>query len=117
MASHISIQSSSARIRVRVEEIVVADSRNTQLLLEGNLPPRHYFPREDVEMGLLVPSESVTHCPHKGDARYWSVDLKGHELDDAVWSYEVPLPEMAEIAGLLCFYDERVTLEVEDSAQ
>ena len=35
-------------------------------------------------------------------------------LDDVVWSYEEPLAEMSPIAGLLSFYDERVTLEIED---
>jgi len=114
MTSHISIRASNARVRVRVGDTVVADSRETQLLTEGNLPPRHYFPREDVAMKFLVASESITHCPHKGDARYWSVNLDGGALDDVVWSYEEPLAEMSPIAGLLSFYDELVTLEVED---
>ena len=51
----------------RVGETVIADSRNTQLLTEGNLPAP-LFPREDVAMKFLVASASVTHCPHKGDA-------------------------------------------------
>ena len=93
---------------------MVADSRQTQLLAEGSLPTRHYFPREDVAMELLVPSNSVTHCPHKGDARYWSFNLDGDTWEDVVWSYEEPLAEMSSIAGLLSFYNERVTLEVED---
>ncbi len=114
VTSHISIQPSTARVRVRIGETVIADSRETQLLTEGNLPPRHYFPREDVAMEFLLASESITHCPHKGDARYWSVNLDGGALDDVVWSYEEPLAEMSPIAGLLSFYDELVTLEVED---
>ncbi|MBR80868.1 MAG: hypothetical protein CL444_03650 [Acidimicrobiaceae bacterium] len=114
VTSHISIQPSTARVRVRVGETVIADSRNTQLLTEGNLPSRHYFPREDVAMKFLVASASVTHCPHKGDARYWGINSNGETLDDVVWSYEEPLAEMSPIAGLLSFYDERVTLEIED---
>ena len=83
-------------------------------MTEGSLPSRHYFPREDVAMKFLVASASVTHCPHKGDARYWGISSNGETLDDVVWSYEEPLAEMSLIAGLLSFYDERVTLEIED---
>ena len=63
-------------------------------------------------MELLIPSESVTHCPHKGDARYWSIKLDDHDLQDVVWSYETPIEAMSAISGLLCFYDERVQLEI-----
>ena len=63
-------------------------------------------------MDLLTPTESITHCPHKGDARYWSLIVDGEELQDVVWSCEDPISAMSDIAGLLCFYDEQVTLEV-----
>ena len=45
--------------------------------------------------------------------RYWGINSNGETLDDVVWSYEEPLAEMSPIAGLLSFYDERVTLEIE----
>ena len=112
MESHIKVEELEGLVRVRVGERTVARSSSVQLLLEGNLPPRHYFPREDVEMELLIPSESVTHCPHKGDARYWSIKLDDHDLEDVVWSYETPIEAMSAISGLLCFYDERVQLEI-----
>ena len=112
MESHIKVEELEALVRVRVGERTVARSSSVQLLLEGNLPPRHYFPRDDVDMELLIPSESVTHCPHTGDARYWSIKLDDHDLEDVVWSYETPIEAMSAISGLLCFYDERVQLEI-----
>ena len=112
MTSHITVQSTNNRVRVRVSDMTVADSDRAQLLTEGTLPPRHYFPRDHVRMDLLTPTESITHCPHKGDAHYWSLIVDGEEFADIVWSYEDPIPEMSDIAGLLCFYDEQVTLEV-----
>ncbi len=33
--------------------------------------------------------------------------------DDIVWSYETPIPASAGIAGLLCFYNERVDLAID----
>ena len=114
MESHIEIQKVNSRVTVRVAGKTLAQSSSTLVLLEGDLPPRHYFPREDVNIDLLVPSQSVTHCPHKGDARYWSIKLDDHDLEDVVWSYETPIEAMSAISGLLCFYDERVQLEIGD---
>ena len=114
MESHIKVQEVEGQVRVSVGGRTVARSSSVQLLLEGNLPPRHYFPREDVDMELLIPSQSVTHCPHKGDAHYWSIKLDNHDLEDVVWSYETPIEAMSAISGLLCFYDERVELEIAD---
>ena len=99
---------------MRVAGKTLAQSSSTLVLLEGDLPRRHYFPREDVNIDLLVPSQSVTHCPHKGDAQYWSFQTDDHYLEDVVWCYESPIEQMSSIGGLLCFYDERVDLEITD---
>ena len=36
---------------------------------------------------------------------------------DVAWSYEYPLPESIRVAGLICFYNERVDLFVDGVAQ
>ena len=41
------------------------------------------------------------------------LEVDGHTLPDVVWSYEDPLPRVQAIAGLLCFYDERVEVLVD----
>ncbi len=48
----------------------------------------------------------------KGEASYWAVQVGGDVHEDLVWSYQTPIPEAAAIAGLLCFYNERVDLTV-----
>jgi len=112
MVNHIDVHPTNSRVIVRVGDVTVADSNQAQVLAEGSLPPRHYFPRDHVRMDLLTASESSTHCPYKGDASYWSMTVEGEEFEDVVWSYENPIPEMSVIAGLLCFYDEQVTVEL-----
>jgi hypothetical protein len=37
--------------------------------------------------------------------------------DDIAWGYRTPLPESAGIAGLVCFYNDRVDLEVDGVVQ
>jgi uncharacterized protein (DUF427 family) len=32
--------------------------------------------------------------------------------EDLVWSYQTPIPEAEGIAGLMCFYNERIDLSI-----
>jgi uncharacterized protein (DUF427 family) len=92
----------------------VAESTAARVLQEGSLPPRYYLPPEHVRTDLLTRTDSSTTCPFKGAASYWTLELDGQRHEDLVWSYETPIPEMVEIAGLLCFYNDRVDIEVVD---
>lgn len=98
---------SSRHVEVVFAGVVVAESRRPVVLLETGLPPRFYLPRVDVRMDLLRPTDTVSHCPYKGTARYWTVTVGSRELPDGVWSYERPLPEVQKIAGLVAFWPEQ----------
>jgi uncharacterized protein (DUF427 family) len=111
--TRVDILASSRHIRVEVDGITVADSGSPRILFETGLPPRYYLPLSDIRTDLLRPSATQTHCPYKGTAGYWSVDT-GHALhEDIVWIYRTPLPESQKIAGLGCFYDEKVDVYVD----
>ncbi|MBO0775749.1 MAG: DUF427 domain-containing protein, partial [Actinobacteria bacterium] len=71
----------------------------------------------DVRTDLLRPSGTHTTCPFKGRASYWSAEVGGEMQEDLVWSYETPIPRAEGIAGLLCFYNDRVELTVGEDAQ
>jgi uncharacterized protein (DUF427 family) len=101
---------SSRHVRVSLDGELLAESNRAMALFESNLPPRWYLPREDVVVSL-EPSETVSLCPYKGQASYFSVP--GADGEDLVWYYEDPLPEAARIAGLVCFFNERVDLELD----
>jgi len=92
----------------------VASTTNGRFLFETGLPTRHYIPRADVRMELLEPSERRSACPYKGEAGYFSVRLGGRRYEDIVWTYADPLPEVAKIRDLLCFYDEKVDAVILD---
>jgi uncharacterized protein (DUF427 family) len=104
---------STRHVVVEVDGEVVADSHAPVILFETGLPPRYYLPANDVRTELLSPTATVTSCPYKGNARYWSLDVGGRVRDDFVWSYEFPTRESWPIAGMLCFYDERVDVIVD----
>lgn len=106
----IDVIESDSHVRVSLGGQVLASSRRPLALFETGLPTRWYLPREDV-VAELQDSETVTHCPYKGEAHYFSVAMPGGE--DLIWHYDAPLPEVGAIAGRLCFWNERVELEVD----
>jgi uncharacterized protein (DUF427 family) len=92
------------RVRAFLGNVAVADSTRALLLLEARHLPVYYFPPEDVHTDLLEPTEKSTHCPHKGDASYWSIVVGDRVARSAVWSYQDPLPGRDDIRGYLAFY-------------
>jgi uncharacterized protein (DUF427 family) len=100
-------------VRVSVNGEVVADSTRVLALFETGLPARWYFPRDDVRLDLLTPSDTHTGCAYKGFASYWSLAGGGDAGRDLVWSYAEPRREAEPIAGRLAFFNERVDIEVD----
>jgi uncharacterized protein (DUF427 family) len=94
---------SPKRVHVRVGDAVVADSTRVLLVRETGYPPVYYFPREDVHMELLQPSEQRTTCPYKGEASYFGVQGGDGVRENAAWSYESPDPSVAGLAGYIAF--------------
>ncbi len=107
----ITITANPRRVRVSAGDTVIADSTHALTLKEASYPAVQYVPREDVNMALLKRTERVTHCPYKGDARYFSIQANGKTLENAIWSYETPFPAMAQISGHLAFYPDKVKIE------
>lgn len=104
MAQHISIRKAPGMWTVRAGGAVLGESSNALELVEGDSPPVIYFPRGDIAMAFLDTSEKTSHCPHKGDASYFSVVTKNTTLQDVAWSYENPTEDVARIKDHLAFY-------------
>jgi uncharacterized protein (DUF427 family) len=115
--SRIDVLQSSARVRISIAGVTIADSARPRALFESNLPTRWYIPREDVREELLRPSERSTVCAYKGTASYASVDLGGHREEDVAWWYDDPLADAERVAGCVCFFDERVDVELDGVLQ
>ena len=111
MSDHITIAPAGGTWVVRAGGAVIGESANALELREGGHDPVIYFPRDDVATAFLDASDTSTHCPHKGDARYFSIATKSTTLPDAVWSYEAPLDGAEAIRGHLAFSGEDVTVE------
>ncbi len=99
---------SPRRVRVMFNGATVADTTNAHLLFETRHLPVYYFPRGDVRMDLLVPSDHRSFCPYKGTAAYWTIRAGGRASENAVWGYPEAFDEVAAIRDFVAFYWDRV---------
>ncbi|MGB0682685.1 MAG: DUF427 domain-containing protein [Magnetovibrionaceae bacterium] len=93
---------------VRFHGQVVAESEGAVEMRETRHEPVIYFPPPSIKPEFFEPSAHVTHCPFKGDARYWSLVSGDKRAENAVWAYDDPIPEAAAIKGWFAFYPDRV---------
>jgi uncharacterized protein (DUF427 family) len=104
----IDVRKSSQPLRVVINGETVAETTRARFLYETGSITRYYIPQEDIRMDLLQPTDLQTSCPYKGTCTYWALRVNGEEFENVVWSYPTPLPEVADIKELLCFYNEKV---------
>lgn len=95
------------QVRVSIGGAVVADTSRALALAEEGYPLRLYIPRQDVDMGAFTRSKTVTQCPWKGEASYFS----SGEVENAAWSYDLPFAKVAAIRGHFSFYPDRAEIE------
>ncbi len=107
MAGHIITTPIAGPVTVTAGGILLGESRSALELKEGSYPPVVYVPRGDIDMGKLSRTERATTCPWKGQATYYSIKTPSGWLENAVWSYENPLPDLTDIAGHLAFYPDK----------
>jgi uncharacterized protein (DUF427 family) len=105
------------RIRARIGGETILDSTRAKLLHESKHLPVYYFPESDVRSDVLVQSEKRTHCPHKGEAHYWTIRVGGREIADAVWFYPEPIEPAAFLAGHVAFYWNAVDVWLAEDRQ
>lgn len=115
--TRVDILPSSRTVRVELDGVVLAESTHPHVLFETGLPPRWYVPKVDVRFDLFTATATTTQCPYKGWAQYWSARVGDRVVPDIAWSYRTPLPESERIAGLVCFYNERVDLFINGELQ
>lgn len=95
-------------LRIEHRGRVVAETTRGWRVLETSQPPAYYLPPDDVDLSLLEPSRTHTHCEWKGTASYLDLVVDGTRVRDAAWSYPNPTQHFAEIRDHLAFYPQRV---------
>ena len=108
---------SHRHIKVELDGVVLAETHSPVLLFETGLPTRYYIDRTDVMFSHLQKSETQTICPYKGiTSQYWNVTAGETVYPDLAWTYDYPLREVAAIAGMIAFYNEKLDIFVDGTS-
>jgi len=78
---------------------IIAQSEDA-IMVESN----HYFPISSIKSNFFKPSNTTSHCPWKGEASYFSIEVAGKLNKDAAWFYKTPKKAAKEIAGRVAFW-------------
>ncbi len=103
----------AAELVVSVQNIEIARSTRALRVKETKHPDVWYIPLADVDANKITPTQTHTYCPFKGNASYWSIKVGTQEIEDALWAYEAPYDECAEIKNYASFYTHKVDLFID----
>jgi uncharacterized protein (DUF427 family) len=87
---------------------VIADSRRAKRVLETSHPPVYYIPSQDVRMECLTETGHRTWCEWKGQAGYYSLNVRSRQVKHAAWFYPNPAAGYEAIRGHVAFYPSRM---------
>lgn len=104
----IRITPARGRAHVIFDGAEIVSSLNALELDEPGQPLRIYFPREDVQPGILEASETTTSCPYKGEASYYTLKTLTATGTDLAWYYPDPCPLVEPIRDYLAFEGDRI---------
>jgi uncharacterized protein (DUF427 family) len=113
----VDVLDSSRHVRVSLGGVELADTTRPKALYETGLPVRWYIPIEDVVLDALEHSDTRTTCAYKGHASTFSARVNGDVVADLAWTYREPRRDAERIRGHVCFYNERVDVEVDGEPQ
>jgi len=115
--TRVDVLATDRHITISLGGRVLAETDRALAVFETGLPTRWYLPIEDVR-AALTPSDSTSRCPYKGEAHYYSVAVPDGELgSDLVWYYPDPYDEVRRIKDLVCFFNEKVDIEIDGEPQ
>ena len=102
------VEVTDRRIRVVLNQEVVAETQRALRVLETSHPPVYYIPPADVRLAFLQRTGRRSICEFKGMAASYTVTVGTRTEIDAAWSYDRPLPGYEALAGAIAFYPGRM---------
>lgn len=99
----IRIEANPNRVRAMFAGHVIGDTTRALTVHVPGQEPTHYFPRQDVETSYLGKTSRLTHSPALGDASHFTIVMEGEIIENAIWSYEQPVPGAEALKGYMAF--------------
>jgi len=91
----ITVHAIRKRLRMKIKQEVIVDSRDAVVLSETGLPDRFYVPESAIPLRYLEASDRETVCTYKGEARYFHLRTEGQFMKNVVWVYREPWTDFA----------------------
>lgn len=107
------IVADSRLVQVRLNGVLIAETRAAKRVLETASPPTFYLPPESVQRDCLHADTKSSFCEWKGRATYFSVCVDNYCVNHAAWSYPEPFAEFTPIGHYLAFYPGRLECYVD----
>lgn len=95
----VSIKNENKPMKAIWNNQIIAESDDT-LIVENN----HYFPPSAIKKEFFKESSTHTHCPWKGDASYYNIEVNGELNEDAAWYYPSVSDLAKNIEGYVAFW-------------
>ncbi|MBR8829009.1 MAG: DUF427 domain-containing protein [Gomphosphaeria aponina SAG 52.96 = DSM 107014] len=102
------LELSPKRIQIVFNGVTIADSQQTQRVLETSHPPVYYIPPEDIKMEYLNATSKQSFCEWKGVANYYTIVLGDKQETNVAWYYSNPTPAFAPMKNYVAFYPSRM---------
>lgn len=109
--AHITISPVARRVTVSLGGEIIADTVHALALKEDAYPSVFYIPKPDIKPDQVARTMKTSFCPHKGEASYWTISVGGETAENAGWSYDDPIAEVAQIKDHIAFYPDKVEIE------
>ena len=103
------LERSSKQIKIVVNNIAIADSKNAYRVLETSHPPVYYIPPSNLKSEYLKPStQHRSFCEWKGFASYYDLIVEERVISNAGWYYPQPNEDFAPIKNYVAFYPSKM---------
>jgi len=104
-------------VRVYFNNRPIADSREVMLLRETNHLPRYYFPKQDVRMDYLQPSNRTVHSDLKGEGVFWHVQVDDKTANNAAFTFRNPPATGPKLEDYVAFEWKKVDAWFEEDEE
>jgi len=102
------LEPSSKHIQVIFNGVVIADSHQTQRVLETSHPPVYYIPPEDIQLQYFTRTARSSFCEWKGQAAYYTITVSDQIAENAAWFYPNPTDRFISIKDFVAVYPSRM---------
>ena len=97
------VEETPKHLRLSVDDKWLVNSKHTRIVNESGRLPVYFFPFDEVETSFLKKTDRHFYTEHKGMADVYDIDIDGHIIEDAAWSYPEPEEESVDLKGLVSF--------------